>query len=78
MFERLCDIANKLVVFDVAILFQCADDKTFVLFDFVDVLDDTLIEFFVLYISDISYLDFLNLFVLQVTAAQLRVVFGQI
>lgn len=78
MFKWLCDIANKFVVFDAAVLFQCADDETFVLFNLVDVFDDTLIELFVLHVADVCYLNLLYLFVFKVATAQLCVVFGQI
>lgn len=61
--ERLCNIADKLIVFDAAVVLQRADDETFILFDFIDVLDDTLIELFVLNVADIRYLDLLYLFV---------------
>lgn len=64
VFEGLCDIANKLVVFDVAVLFQCTDDEAFVLFDLIDMFDDTLIELLVLHVADVGYLDLLYLFVL--------------
>jgi len=67
--QGLCDVAHKLIVFDVSILVKCSNDEAFIFFNLADMLDYALIEFFVLDILYVTYLYLLYLLVFQVSAA---------
>lgn len=69
VFQWLCDVSHKLIVFDVSIFVECSNDEAFIFFNLADMFDYALIEFFVLDILDVTYLYLLYHLVLQVSAA---------
>jgi hypothetical protein len=76
--EGFSDVADELIVLDVALIVEGPDHEALVLLDLADVLDDALVELLVLHVLDVGDLNLLDLLVLQVAAAQLAVVLREV
>lgn len=70
--------AYILKIFNLVIIVQRSDDQTLVLLKLGEMLYDALIELPILNAFYIGQFDLLDLFVLQVSAAQLALVLGKI